>query len=34
MPCNKYKSKKQRGLCYLTKEWKDWSKVGKVKKRK
>lgn len=29
MPCSKYKSKKQRGLCYLTKGWKDWNKVKK-----
>lgn len=29
MPCKNYKSKKQRGLCYLTKGWKDWGKVKK-----
>ena len=29
MPCGKYKSKKQRGLCFLTKEWSDFSKVKK-----
>lgn len=27
MPCAKYKSKKQRGLCYSTRGWKDWKKV-------
>jgi hypothetical protein len=26
MPCSKYKGK-QRGLCYATKEWKDFSKI-------
>lgn len=31
MPCEKYKSKKQRGLCYLTKGFKDFSKVKKGK---
>ena len=34
MPCEKYKSKKQRGLCYLTKGWKDFSKVKKTKSLK
>lgn len=34
MPCGKYKSKKQRGLCFLTKGWKDWSKVKIKKTRK
>lgn len=34
MPCKKYKSKKQRKLCYLTDEWKDWSKVRKLKMEK
>jgi hypothetical protein len=29
MPCSKYKSKKQRGLCYVTKGWKDFSRVRK-----
>lgn len=27
MPCSKYKSKEQRGLCYLTNEWENWGKV-------
>lgn len=31
MPCSKYKSKKQRALCYLTKEWTDFSKVSSKK---
>jgi len=30
MPCSKYKGK-QRGLCYLTDEWEDWSFVKKKK---
>jgi hypothetical protein len=29
MPCSRYKSKKQRGLCYLTHGWKNWEKVKK-----
>jgi len=33
MPCSKYKGK-QRKLCYATKEWKDWSKIKKYKKKK
>ena len=32
MPCSKYKSKKQRALCFATNEWKDFSKVKKKKK--
>lgn len=32
MPCSKYKGK-QRALCYMTKEWKDWNQVkGDIKK--
>lgn len=31
MPCSKYKGK-QKKLCILTDEWKDWSKVRKLKK--
>ena len=34
MPCKKYTSEKQRKLCYLTREWKDWSKVKKAKAKK
>lgn len=34
MPCSKYKSKRQRGLCYATKGWKDWSKIRGIKKMK
>lgn len=34
MPCSKYKNKKQRGLCFLTKEWTDWSKVKNKRKVK
>jgi len=34
MPCNKYKSPKKRKLCYLTKEWKDFSKVKNIKIKK
>lgn len=33
MPCSKYKSKKQRGLCYLTKGWTDFTKVTRVRSR-
>jgi len=32
MPCKKYKSKKQRNLCFATKEWKDFSMIKKIKK--
>jgi len=32
MPCEKYKSKKQRSLCFATKGWKDFSKI-KIKKK-
>jgi hypothetical protein len=31
MPCKEYKSIKQRKLCFATKEWKDWSKIKKLK---
>jgi hypothetical protein len=34
MPCSKYKSKKQRGLCFLTNEWTDFSRVKKKSKKK
>lgn len=34
MPCKKYKSKKQRKLCFATKEWTDWSEIRKKKKKK
>jgi hypothetical protein len=34
MPCKKYKSKKQRGLCFATNEWKDFSKLKKKKMRR
>ena len=34
MPCTKYKSKKQKKLCYLTREWSDWSKIKYIKKEK
>ena len=34
MPCEKYESKKQRALCFATGEWKDWSKVRKLKESK
>ena len=33
MPCKKYKSKKQRKLCFLTKGWKDFSKVKRLSKK-
>jgi hypothetical protein len=33
MPCGKYKGK-QRRLCFATKEWKDWSKIKKLPKKK
>lgn len=26
-PCSKYKSKKQRGLCYATNEWSNWGNL-------
>lgn len=32
MPCTKYKGK-QRSLCFATKEWTDWSKIRRVKKK-
>lgn len=32
MPCGKYKSKKQRGLCFATKEWKDWTGIKKKRR--
>ena len=42
MPCSKYKSKKQKALCFATaewtaspiKEWTDWSKIKKENKLK
>jgi len=34
MPCSKYKSKKQKALCFATDEWKDWSKIKKKKGKK
>lgn len=33
MPCSKYKSKRQRGLCFVTKGWTDWSKIKKKKRK-
>lgn len=30
MPCGKYKSKRQRGLCFATNEWKDWKGIKKI----
>lgn len=33
MPCSKYKSKKQRGLCYLTEGWKSFDKAYKLQKK-
>ena len=33
MPCSQYKSPRQRRLCYLTKEWTDWSKVRRPAKK-
>ena len=30
MPCGKYKSKRQRNLCFATDEWKDWKGVKKM----
>lgn len=32
MPCSSYKSKKQRGLCFVTHEWTDFRKV-KIKRK-
>lgn len=34
MPCSKYKSKKQRGLCYLTNSWTSWAKVKTIKHKR
>lgn len=31
MPCKKYNSKKQKSLCFLTNEWKDFSKIRNMK---
>lgn len=33
MPCKKYIGK-QRALCFVTKEWKDWSKIKSKPKKK
>lgn len=32
MPCSKYKSTKQRKLCFATDGWKDWSKIKRARK--
>lgn len=38
MPCNKYKSKEQRNLCFATDSWKNWENIkgglGYGRKRK
>lgn len=38
MPCSKYKSPKQKALCFATDGFKDWSKIKldstKLKKKK
>ena len=34
MPCEKYKSPKQRNLCFMTNGWKDFSKVRNINKPK
>ena len=34
MPCEKYKSLKQRNLCFATDGWKDWSNIKPTKSNK